>query len=294
MKINLKTLPVLLCLAFAVQAHADDKPYREHVQYDKYVPKVSGDATLTNTYRYWKDRSKLPESMVGDAAEDWKLNWKYRDEPYNSSLHGGHVAWDRGEEVFKELNKDGGFAACLGAPKGNLKGVRVAYPRYDKEAGHVVALEEQIERCAAKQNATLENGSYDNSAVSVYVGSFSNGMPIKIDVSKGPLKEAYERGKYAFNLKAGRLNMACATCHVVLPGKNLRGQTPTTPYGDASHWPTWRGKDELQSLHVRLAECNRNASVQPLKPGSMTYTDIEVFLNALSNGYPIALPSIRD
>jgi sulfur-oxidizing protein SoxA len=50
----------------------------------------------------------------------------------------------------------------------------------------------------------------------------------------------------------------------------------------------------VQSLHVRFTECNRNAGVQPLKIGSKEYTDIEVFMTALSNGYPVAMPSTRD
>ncbi|WGZ96160.1 MAG: sulfur oxidation c-type cytochrome SoxA [Candidatus Thiothrix putei] len=154
-------------------------------------------------------------------------------------------------------------------------------------------MEARIEFCSDKEGQKLTNGSYDNSAVSMYIAAASNDMPIKIDVSEGSLKEAFDRGQKAFNLKAGRLNLACASCHIQMVGNNLRGQTPTTSYGDATHWPLWRGKDEVQSLHVRLAECDRNAGVQPLQVGSQTYTDMEVFLTALSNDYPIQSPAMR-
>ena len=33
---------------------------------------------------------------------------------------------------------------------------------------------------------------------------------------------------------------------------------------------------------------------QPLVPGSKPYTDLEVFMTALTNGYPISVPAERD
>jgi sulfur-oxidizing protein SoxA len=45
---------------------------------------------------------------------------------------------------------------------------------------------------------------------------------------------------------------------------------------------------------VRFTECNRNGGTQPLKIGSPEYNDLEVFMTALSNGYPVASPSQRD
>ncbi len=272
------------------------EPYREYTHYIDYGknPKASDDIRHTGTWKYWKDRAKLDPKRVNSADEQWTTNWKFMDPPYNDTLHGGHEALERGEELFKQLNAKGTFAACLGAKNGNLKGLRLQYPKYREDMQRVIGLEAAIEYCAAKEGMKLENGSYDNSSVSVYIASFSNGMPISIDVTKGPLKEAFERGKKLFHTKAGWVNFSCATCHVSLVGKRLRGQIPTTHYGDVAHWPTYRTKDELQSLHVRFTECNRNSGVQPLKVGSQEYTDIEVFLTALSNGYPVAVPSARD
>lgn len=292
------TLLLSLLAAFlALPAAAEDKPYRDMTPYLDYGtnPKASDDARHTNTYQYWKDNGKIDPARANHLVDFWTVNWKYRDAPYNDTLHGGHDAWDRGEELYKQLNAKGEFASCMGAKKDNLKGLRLTYPRFDKEMGRVIGMEARIEHCAAKQGMKLENGSYDNSAVSVYIASFSNGMPIKIDVSKGPLKESFERGKELFHTKAGWTNFSCATCHVSVVGKNLRGQTPTTHYGDAAHWPTWRaGADVVQSLQVRFTECNRNSGVQPLKVGSQEYTDLEVFMTALSNGYPVVSPSTRD
>lgn len=285
-----------LALALAGGAIAADGVYREYTPFLDYgtQPKAADDARHTNTYQYWKDPNRIDTDRAYGATTAWTVNWKFKDPPFNDSLHGGHEAQARGEELYKKLNANGEFARCMGARNGDLKGLRLTYPRYDEDMKRIVGMEARIEYCAAKQGMKLENGSYDNSAVSIYIGSFSNGMPINLDVTREPMKSAFERGKKLFHMKAGWTNFSCATCHVSLVGKNLRGQNPTTHYGDAAHWPTWRGKDELQSLHVRFTECNRNSGVQPLKIGSQDYTDLEVFLTALSNGYPVVLPSTRD
>lgn len=282
-------------LALSLGVHAQET-YRDMTPYIDYgsKPQASDDNRHTNTYQYWKDNAKIDAERASSLNEFWTVNWKYKDPPFNDTLHGGHDAQDRGAELYQQLNAKGQFAACLGAKKGELKGLRLQYPQYRKDMKQVVGLEAMIEHCADKQGMKLANGSYDNSAVSVYITAFSNGMPMKIDVSKGPMKESFEKGKQLFHTKAGWTNFSCATCHVSVVGKNLRGQTPTTHYGDVAHWPTWRTKDELQSLQVRFTECNRNAGIQPLQVGSKEYTDIEVFMTALSNGYPVVNPSQRD
>ena len=282
-------------LALSLGAHAQEV-YRDMTPYLDYgsKPQVSDDTRHSNTYQYWKDNAAIDPVRASSLNAFWTVNWKHKDPPFNDTLHGGHDAQDRGEELYKQLNAKGQFAACLGAKRGELKGLRLQYPQFRKDMNRVVGLEAMIEHCADKEGMKLANGSYDNSAVSVYITAFSNGMPLKIDVSKGPMKQSFENGKQLFHTKAGWTNFSCATWHVSVVGKNLRGQTPTTHYGDVAHWPTWRSKDELQSLHVRFTECNRNSGVQPLQIGSKEYTDIEVFMTALSNGYPVVSPSMRD
>ena len=292
-------LPLLLlsCLAQTpvLAAVAIDAPYREYDVMEDYLPNVKGDMTLSGSYKFWKYPKHLDWRMAGNPEDNWKLNWKFMDPPFNSSVHGGHFAADRGEEIFNELNKKGRFAACLGAKKGNLKGLRTRYPMDRPDFKHVAGLEEVIERCAAREGRVLQNGSYDNSAVSVYVASKSTGMPININVtSSGPLKAAFERGRTAFHTRAGRFNLACSSCHTHQIGLHLRGTVVTTPYGDAGHYPVYRTRYQLQSMHLRFIECNLDTRTQPLQPGSRPYTDIEVFLTGLTNGYPVSMPSERD
>jgi len=295
-----RTLLVLMLLAgmaqFPVQAAAlAEEPYREYDVMEDYVPHVSGDMRLSGSYKYWKDPKNLDWRLAGNPDDNWKLNWKFMDPPFNTSVHGGHFAVDRGDTIFHELNKTGRFAACLGAKKGSLKGLRARYPMHRADLKRVAGLEEVIERCAAKEGRVLQNGSYDNSAVSIYVASMSAGIPININViSPGPLKAAYERGRKLFHTRAGRFNLACSSCHAHQIGLHLRGNVVTTPYGDVAHFPVYRTRYQLQSLHLRFAECNLDTRTQPLLPGSRPYTDLEVFLTGLTNGYPVSVPSERD
>jgi len=285
-------LIALVCLVPMLSHGAE--PYREYDSMEKYEPNVRGDLKLSGSYRYWSDPKNLDWRLAGNPDENWKLNWKFMDPPFNSSVHGGHFALDRGEALFGEINGKGRFARCLGAAKGNLKGLRAHYPMYRSDLKRIAGLEEVIEMCAAKEGRVLQNGSYDNSAISLFVASKSNGMPIKIDVSKGMMREAYERGRKLFHMRVGRQNQACASCHSHQIGKHLRGTIITTPYGDAAHYPVYRTRYQLQSLHLRFIECNLDTRVQPLLPGSRAYTDLEVFMTALTNGYPVTVPSERD
>jgi len=285
---------LIALLALAPVFAQGAEPYREYDGMETYEPHVRGDLKLSGSYRHWADPKNLDWRMAGNPDENWKLNWKFMDPPFNSAVHGGHFAMDRGESLYKELNAKGRFARCLGAKKGVLKGLRTHFPMYRADLKRIAGLEEVIEACAAKEGRVLQNGSYDNSAVSLFVAGKSNGMPIRIDVSKGVLQDAFERGRKLFHTRAGKLNLACSSCHTHQIGLHLRGTVVTTPYGDTAHYPVYRTKYFLQSLHLRIIECNLDTRVQPLLPGSRAYTDLEVFLTALTNGYPVTVPSERD
>jgi len=289
----MKPYSSLMPLLFAASALAADPPYREYDAMEDYVPHVSGDRTLSDTYQYWKDPKQLDWRMAGNPEENWRLNWKFMDPPFNPAIHGGHFALERGESLFKALNAKGRFARCLGVDKRGLKGLRARYPMYRADLKRIAGLEAVIEHCAAKEGRVLQNGSYDNSAVSLYIASESNGMPINIDVSRGEMKKAWDRGRMLFHTRAGRFNLACSSCHTKQTGLRLRGSVVTTPYGDVAHYPVYRTSQQLQSLHLRFVECNLDTRTQPLRPGSGAYTDLEVFLTGLTNGYPVTVPSER-
>lgn len=289
---------IFLFSLFLLPAWAEE-PYKEYTPAESFQPHVSGDMQLTGTYRYWKDPANLDMRLAGSPDQSWKLNWKQLDYPFNKEMHAGHLALDRGLTLFNALNRSGTFRNCLvmyrfnGGYETSLRGLRTHYPAFRTDLGRVAGLEEVIEHCARLEGKTLQNGSYDNSAVSIYVASQSLGMPIQIDVSSGPLRESWRRGERLFHQKTGRNNMSCASCHVDRIGLSLRATVVTSPYGDVAHYPVYRDRTGITSLHVRFAQCSLDLGFNALKPGSQAYTDLEVFLTALTNGYPVSVPSER-
>jgi len=91
----MKTLFSILAAVTSFAALAQPEiPYREYEPLDQYEPHVSGDLKLSGSYQYWKDPAKLDYRMAGNPDENWKLNWKFMDPPFNQAVHGGHFALD--------------------------------------------------------------------------------------------------------------------------------------------------------------------------------------------------------
>lgn len=288
-----------LLLLGAMHAGADG-PYRERYPGVPIDPAkgVEGDVGFSDTIRYWRTSQALDQhaSMAADPLQQWKLNWKHMDLD-RVDLHPGHLAVDEGEAMVKALaGRSPGFLACLGEGRGSLKGLAAGYPKYDAALQRIVTVEARIEHCAAAAGERIPQGSPANNKVAVYFKSLSAGVPIRVDIGDPKVMASYRRGEEAFHLRTGQLNFACASCHVPgsIMGHRLRGETPTTPFGDAAHYPTYRTPvNALESIQERFARCHSQMRTQPLKPGDPAYDDLEVFMTVLSNGYPVSVPSAR-
>lgn len=291
---------LMLCLV-AVSSVIAEEVYRERHADAKIDPArgVEGDVGFSDTIQYWRDEAALERSagLAEKPAEQWKLNWKHMDLD-RIELHPGHLAVDEGEALVKKLAaREAAFLTCLGEGSADLKGKAAAYPKFDAALGRIVTVEGRIEQCAKNAlNEEIRQGSPASNRISVYFKSQSAGKPIKVDLAEAKLMEAYRRGEELFYRKTGQLNFACASCHVPgsIMGHKLRGETPTTPFGDAAHYPTYRTPvGALESMHERFARCHGQMRTQGLKPGDPAYVDLEVFVSVLSNGYPVSVPSAR-
>lgn len=291
---------LMLCLV-AVSSVLAGEIYRERHADAKIDPArgVEGDVGFSDTIQYWRDEAALARSagLAEKPAEQWKLNWKHMDLD-RIELHPGHLAVDEGEALVKKLAaREAAFLTCLGEGSADLKGKAAAYPKFDAALGRIVTVEGRIEQCAKNAlNEEIRQGSPASNRISVYFKSQSAGKPIKVDLAEAKLMEAYRRGEELFYRKTGQLNFACASCHVPgsIMGHKLRGETPTTPFGDAAHYPTYRTPvGALESMHERFARCHGQMRTQGLKPGDPAYVDLEVFVSVLSNGYPVSVPSAR-
>jgi sulfur-oxidizing protein SoxA len=262
---------------------------------------VMGDMGFSDTVQYWKDAQTLDmhKSWIGDLANEWKLNVRFMDLDRASDFHEGHAAVDDGARYVKNMSKmEPEFLTCLGEGKTDLKGAAAKYPKYDEKLGRIMTVESRVEHCAktALWREDIKQGSPTNNAITMYVKAQSTGMPVQMDIQSKPVMEAYKRGEQVFYTKAGQFNLACASCHTPqgTMGYKLRGQVPTTPFGDAAAFPLYRSPlGQVESLQQRFAICNKQSRTMSLKPGDPAYIDLEVFYTVLANGYPVSVPSMR-
>lgn len=292
-------LAASLCIAAAPAV--GDEPYRETHAPARIDPArgVEGDVGFSDTIDYWRSSRVLERhaGWIGDPEHQWKLNWKFMDLD-RIDLHPGHFAVDEGAAIAARLaRRDRRFVTCLGEGDESLAGLAARYPKYDAALGRVVTVEARIEHCAASVlNERIPQGSTPNNSLSVWFKSQSAGVPIAVDIGDPRLMESYRRGEKLFHAKTGQLNFACASCHVPgsIMGHKLRGETPTTPFGDAAHYPTYRTPiGMIESIQQRFARCHGQMRTRQLAPGDPAYTDLEVFMSVLSNGYPVSVPSAR-
>ncbi|MEZ5618132.1 MAG: sulfur oxidation c-type cytochrome SoxA [Rhodocyclaceae bacterium] len=301
-----KRTPALAAAALAFCALAAGNVLGEQANRERYpdakidpAKGVEGDVGFSDTIQYWRTEADLERhaGMADKPDEQWKLNGKHMDLD-RIDLHPGHMAVDEGAALVKKLAaRDAAFLTCLGEGTADLKGKAAAYPKFDAALGRIVTVEGRIEHCAKSVlGEEIPQGKPANTKISVYFKSLSAGVPIKVDIGDGKVMEAYRRGEQSFYARTGQLNMACASCHVPgsIMGHKLRGETPTTPFGDTAHFPTYRTPvGALESIQERFARCHNQMRTHKLKPGDPAYTDLEVFMTVLSNGYPVSVPSAR-
>jgi sulfur-oxidizing protein SoxA len=212
---------------------------------------------------------------------------------------------ERGQHLFSAPGRNGrACATCHGAhvPKVvSLRGAALAYPKHDAGAGRVIGLEERINLCrtAHLHDAPYALGTVESNTLSGYVKSMSRGMPIGVTTS-GTTAAALARGEQSFARKTGRLNLACADCHVRHADRWLRGQRLKPFRADsrdkafAAKYPTYHlGRHDLGfvSLQQRIEHCQVITQSAPLQPGSPEYTELELYLTSLANGLPLVAPT---
>lgn len=212
---------------------------------------------------------------------------------------------ERGERLFRQPGHNSrACATCHGAHSRNahsLKGAAASYPKLDTRTRQAVSLEERINLCRVRNmdSRPFALGSAESNTLTGYVKSLSRGIPVRVSM-QGPEAEAVKRGEKTFFRKAGRLNLACADCHVSYGGQWLRGQrmkafrTDSADAGVAAKFPTYHiGRHELGfiSLQQRIEHCQVITQTAPLALGSREYTELELYLTALAKGRPLVAPT---
>ncbi len=292
-------------LSFAAGSSLAQDVRREHVPgQEKVIPHVSGDRHFSNTYdSNWKDEETV-RAAIKKGLPSRDINFK--DFRWLQKSLDGDMAMDEGRELFAKKDAKGrSCAGCHGEGGEKLKGIQAGYPKVHVRTGKVTVIPTQIRICAEErlERSDLHEETRANAMLAFFIGSLSDGKAINIDVTTpGPLKDSYERGKELFFRRTGMFHFACAHCHTGQTTVNyIRGQRPSTFFGDATQYPIWHypfqlpGQDRggVFTLQHQIKSCQTLSRMYPGKEGSQSFIDIETFLTAVSNGYKISIPTMQ-
>src|SRR5262252_6902918 len=196
-------------------------------------------------------------------------------------------AVDKGEELYKRRDAASGFACatCHGDAATRFKTWAAGMPRWEPRLNKVLGIEEFVTRHAKATTGQIWlMESNENIALAVYLRFLANGTPINPDVTSGPAKAAYERGKALTALKVGQLNFACNDCHEKSALKWIRGQWLGAQRGQIDHFPTWRTSLlTTWDIRKRFQWCQVNIRGDELPPDAKEYGDLELYLTAVSS-----------
>lgn len=269
---------------------------------NKIVPHFTGDRHFSNTVDDWKDADSILRAKArGMQSRDVNFkDFRWLEKSFDALL-----LVDEAKEIFHKPQANGkSCASCHGQDGAKLKGIYTKLPVYNARLDRVVSGPTQIKVCAAERlQLDWPENSRPNSLLDLYVAWLSDGQPVSIDVtSPGPVKDAYERGKLLYFKRTGHFHFACASCHTgATTSLYIRGQRPSTFFGDAAHYPIWHfgfalpGDDNaaIFTLQHQIKSCQTLSRMLPGTEGSTSMTDIEVFLKATANGYPMSIPTVQ-
>ena len=219
-----------------------------------------------------------------DAMSQYKSIMEFP--PYSDEI-------DKGEKLWKTPFKSGKtYADCL--PNGG-KEIAGNYPMFDNAKGKVVTLEDAINACrvANGEEAYKYADPKTMALVTAYMRTLSDGTKFNIKVEGEGAMKAYEDGKKTFFKRAGQLNFSCGNCHVDNAGVRIRSEILSPVVGQATHWPVFRGGDQLTTLQKRYEGCQNNVRHVPDKAGSTRYNNLEYFHSYMSNGLELKASVFR-
>ena len=202
---------------------------------------------------------------------------------------------DKGAKLWSQgAGKEGqSCQSCHGELEAGMKGVAARYPAIDKPSGKLFNLEDRIRQCRVKKQKApdwpLE--SDELLAVSLYVTSASNGMPIVADI-EGKAKAHFDNGQKIFTTRQGQLNMSCTQCHDQRYGIKL--YTDRLSQGQPNAYPAYRIEwQRLASLERRLRFCYNGVRAEVPAWGHVVMRDISLYLMWRAQGLNIEVPSVR-
>ena len=212
----------------------------------------------------------------------------------------GIVAAEDMDAVWKERGPSGkACAEChAGGIDAAMKGVATRYPKFWKQYGRVMSLEDLLTVHGPETTGrAFPMERDDNVHMSVRLKMASNGMPVAVDLATPEARAALARGEASFNRRVGERNHACADCHTPDKGANkfLGGRF----LGDATagltrHFPTWRTSlNQVWDMRRRMQWCMTPLGANMLAADAVEYAELELYLTSFDRGKPMSVPGIR-
>jgi L-cysteine S-thiosulfotransferase len=200
--------------------------------------------------------------------------------PFLGDIEKGKTLW---ETPFKNGKT---FADCF--PDGG-RDVLGNYPYFDDNLGRVVTFENALNACLRTNGeAPFAYGERQPMGVlTAYARTLSDGMRLSVRVDTPAARSHYEAGKSLFYRRIGQLNAACAGCHYLNAGNTMRMEIISPALGHATHWPIFRGGEELMTFQGRFKRCMERMRAVPYGFDSEEWNDLEYFLSYMSNGLPL-------
>lgn len=275
MKKTLLTLVATSLALGAVAAYATPEQDRQNLV--KYYASKYPDIKL-NQYVYGALAFDKDSMAQYDSIMDFP--------PFSSVVEQGQKMW---ETPFKNGKT---YASCF--PNGG-KNVAGNYPYFDDKANKVITFEMAINECRTTngEEAYKQDDAGTMGKLTSYARTLSDGMKMNVKVNGPAAQAAYEAGKHHFYTRRGQFGFSCASCHVDNAGNHLRSEMLSPAIGQATHWPVFRGGDNLVSLQVRYVGCNKLVRAEPFKVGSEEYNNLEYFHSYISNGLPMKASVFR-
>lgn len=234
-------------------------------------------------------QKKFPDRPLSDyvygalmLSEDAKAQYDSIMEfpPFSPTVEAGKSMWDT---PFKNGKS---FSDCF--PN---EGHQVAgnYPKFDETLGKIVTFEMAINQClVANKEPPLKISDMKTMGVLMsYVRTLSDGMKMNVKVDSPGALAKFDAGKKSFFQRRGQLNFACASCHMQNAGNILRTEILSPTVGQATHWPVFRGGDNLNTIQARYKRCLEQIRAEPLEQGGEEFNNLEYFHSYLSNGLPL-------
>jgi len=245
---------------------------------------------LTKYYTSKYPNIKVEDYVYGALAFDADSKAQYEAimefPPFEGDIEKGRKMW---ETPFKNGKT---YASCF--PNGGQQ-IAGNFPKFDEAKGKVVTLQDAINNCrtANGEEAFKLNDMKTMGVLTSYMRTLSNGMIVNIKVETPQAMAAYLDGKKTFFTRKGQLNFACASCHVQNAGNRLRSELISPAIGHATHWPVFRGGDNLVTLQQRYDGCFKQVRAVPPPQGGTTMNNLEFFHTSLSNGLPMKASVFR-